>query len=179
MASTTPDLAALLAQVKALETDREKMHKALDDAQKKYEDEKKRLSETQQKMGRLTEGKRQEMQGAFDNVIKKWLLDSVQDPKLREEFETGVARLVENTEEESGVWQVVCCASNVHLRRLQELEQLKGEVETLKTRGTPEFAAEAARKRPREDDAAEAAGPKDIWSDFEHSMKGRSFEPEL
>jgi hypothetical protein len=178
MATTTPDLAALLAQVKTLESEKERMHKTVEDAQRKYEEERKRLAETQQKMGRLTEGKKQEMQGAFDNVIKAWLLDSVKDPKLREEFETGMTRLVENTEDESGVWQVVCCASNVHLRRLQELEQLKGELETLKTRTDPEFGSDASRKRGREADPP-ARQPKDIWADFEESMKGREFEPQL
>lgn len=174
--SATPDLAALLSQVKSLESEREKTQKALQEVQKLYDDERRRLEETQQKMGRLTEGKRQEMQQALDNVIKKWLVDSVSDPKLREEFQNGMARLVENTEEESGVWQVVCQASGVHLRRLQELEQLKGEVETLKTRGAPEFAADASRKRGREETEEK---PKDIWAEFEEIMKGRTFDPAL
>ena len=65
------DLGALLTQVKTLETDWERLSKELMDAQKQHEEERKRLEETQQKMGRLTEGKRNEMQQALDTVIKK------------------------------------------------------------------------------------------------------------
>lgn len=100
------DLSAILSQVKALESDRERLVRELEEARRKIEEEHRRLEEVNSKMGRLTEGKRAEMQQAFDTVIKKWLADSVQDEKVREEFQTGMARLVENTAEDSGVWQV-------------------------------------------------------------------------
>ena len=100
------DLSALLSQVKVLESDRERLARELEEAKRKIEEEHRRLEEVNSKMGRLTEGKRAEMQQAFDTVIKKWLADSVQDEKVRQEFQTGMARLVENTAEDSGVWQV-------------------------------------------------------------------------
>ena len=100
------DLSALLSQVKVLESDRERLVRELEEAKRKIEEEQRRLDEVNSKMGRLTEGKRAEMQQAFDTVIKKWLADSVQDEKVRQEFQTGMARLVENTAEDSGVWQV-------------------------------------------------------------------------
>jgi len=100
------DLSALLSQVKVLESDRERLARELEEARRKIEEEQRRLEEVNSKMGRLKEGKRAEMQQAFDTVIKKWLADSVQDEKVRQEFQTGMARLVENTAEDSGVWQV-------------------------------------------------------------------------
>ena len=100
------DLSALLSQVKVLESDRERLSRELEEARKKIEEEHRRMEEVNTKMGRLTEGKRAEMQQAFDTVIKKWLSDSVQDENVRQEFQTGMARLVENTAEDSGVWQV-------------------------------------------------------------------------
>lgn len=72
----------------------------------------------------------------------------------------------------------MCCASNLHARRLQELEQLQQEVNTLKTSGTGEFRDESSRKRGREEQAP-SSGPKDIWQDFEECMKGREFNPAL
>ena len=69
---------------------------------------------------------------------------------------------------------MVCCASNLHARRLQELDQLKGEIETLKT-SAGEFRDSAARKRPRDETTSSA--PKDIWQEFEDSIKGRTLEP--
>lgn len=104
------DLSVLLSQVKMLESDRERLARELEEAKRKIDEEHKRLEEVNSKMGRLTEGKRAEMQQAFDTVIKKWLADSVQDDKVRQEFQTGMARLVENTAEDSGVWQVNCVA---------------------------------------------------------------------
>jgi hypothetical protein len=100
------DLSSLLSQVKVLESDRERLARELEEARRKIEEEQRRLEEVNSKMGRLTEGKRAEMQQAFDTVIKKWLADSVQDEKVRQEFQTGMSRLVENTAEDSGVWQV-------------------------------------------------------------------------
>ena len=106
VANATPDLTALLSQVRMLEGDRERLVKELEAAKIRVEEEHRRLEETNAKMGRLTEGTRAEMQQAFDTVIKQWLLDSVQDEKVRQEFQTGMTRLVENTAEDSGVWQV-------------------------------------------------------------------------
>ena len=106
VANATPDLTALLSQVRMLEGDRERLVKELEAAKIRVEEEHRRLEEANTKMGRLTEGKRAEMQQAFDTVIKQWLLDSVQDEKVRQEFQTGMTRLVENTAEDSGVWQV-------------------------------------------------------------------------
>ena len=177
MAVNNPDISAILNQVKALETDKQ----SLESERVKMETERTRLAkeleEARSKMSRLTEGKRQEMQSSFDTVIKKWLVDSVEDPKVREEFEQGVTRLVEKTEEESGIWRVVMCASNLHAKRLSELESLKGECETLKSRGVGDFREESNRKRGREE--PEAPGKGDIWSEFEASMKGRTYDPAL
>lgn len=106
VAQGSQDLSVLLSQVKMLESDRERLTRALEEAQRKIEEEQRRLGEVNTKMERLTEGKRAEMQQAFDTVIKKWLADSVQDEKVRQEFQTGMSRLVENTAEDSGVWQV-------------------------------------------------------------------------
>ena len=75
---------------------------------------------------------------------------------------------------------MVCCASNLHARRLQELEQLQQEVNALKTSGAGEFRDEGSRKRGREEPTPGASGgPRDIWSDFEDSMKGLDFDPAL
>jgi len=61
---------------------------------------------------------------------------------------------------------VVCCASNVHARHLQELEAMRTENATLKTRAGGEFQDEASRKRPRDE------GPTgNIWSEFEAQLR--------
>lgn len=170
-ASNQPDLSSILSQVKGLEEEKAKLLQAL-------EAERERLKEAQARADKMSESKRVEMQQALDNVIMKWLEDTVKEERLREEFKQGMTRLVKNTAEDSGVWQVVCQASNVHLQRLQELERMRTENEELKSRGTGDFRDEASRKRGR--DEAEGAGraidESNIWTSFEQEIRsGRTF----
>ena len=146
------------------------------------EAERERVKEMQAKTDKMSEGKRNEMRQSLETVITNWLQDAVQDEKIREEFKKGMGRLVEDTAEDSGVWQVVCCASNVHARRLQEIETMRLENEELKSRGAGgAFKDEASRKRGR-DEAADGAGggrkggDGNIWLEFEHECRnGRTF----
>jgi soluble cytochrome b562 len=157
-----PELSSILTQVQTLQTDREKLMRELENAKQKVE--------------KLTEGKRAEMKTSLDTVIAKWLEDSVENEGVRTQFKEGMQRLVQNTAEDSGVWQVVVCASAAHARRLGELEQLRQAHEELKTRMTGEFASETSRKRPR-DDAKEPTT--DFWVGFEDTFKGKAFDPSL
>ena len=68
VANATPDLTALLSQVRMLEGDRERLVKELEAAKIRVEEEHRRLEETNAKMGRLTEGKRAEMQPAAQDL---------------------------------------------------------------------------------------------------------------
>ena len=80
-------------------------------------------------------------------------------------------RLVDETADNSGVWQVVACASANYGKKLEELERLRGEVDGFRARGG-EFQSDESRKR-KADDAPSRSGA-DVWSDFEASMKGQS-----
>lgn len=66
---------SLLSHVQTIEGDRARLLKELEDARAK--------------IGRLSESKQAEMKQALDNMIMKMIKDSVQDPKVLEEFETG------------------------------------------------------------------------------------------
>ena len=165
------DLTSILSQVKGLEEEKAKLLQAL-------EAERERLKEAQARADKMSESKRIEMQQALDNVIMKWLEDTVKEERLREEFKQGMTRLVKNTAEDSGVWQVVCQASNVHVQRLQELERMRVENEELKSKGAGDFRDEASRKRGR--DEAENGGrstdDSNSWTSFEQEIRnGRTF----
>lgn len=173
--SNGQDLSSILAQVRGLEEEKARLMQLL-------EAERERLKEVQARADKMSEGKRNEMRQALETVITNWLQDSVQDEKVREEFKQGMNRLVETTAEDSGVWQVVACASNVHARRLQELERFRLENEELKARGAGEFRDEASRKRGREADAADphhhqsGGGTGNIWTEFEQEIRaGKGF----
>jgi hypothetical protein len=167
MASLTSpqDLTSILAQVKGLEEEKAKLLQML-------ESERERLKETQAKAEKMSEGKRTEMRQSLETVITNWLQDSVKDEKVREEFKQGMNRLVENTAEDSGVWQVVCQASSVHAQKLQEIERMRLENEELKSRGGGDFRDEATRKRGRDEADAPAPGSGNIWTEFEQEIRG-------
>lgn len=69
------DVNSLLTHVQTIESDRARLLKELEMAK--------------EKMSKLSEGKRVEMKQALDNVIMKMIKDSVEDEKIREEFESG------------------------------------------------------------------------------------------
>ena len=168
MSSAEPpkaELSSILTQVQNLQTDREKLMKELETAKQKVE--------------KLTEGKRTEMKTALDTVVAKWLEDSVENETIRTQFKEGMERLVKNTAEDSGVWQVVVCASAAHAKRLNEMERLRVEHEELKTRVNGEFSNEASRKRPREEAKDTKENGNDFWAGFEDSIKGKVFDPTL
>lgn len=167
--STEPpkaELTSILTQVQTLQTDREKLMKELENARQKVE--------------KLTEGKRQEMQQSLNTVIAKWLEDSVENEAVRTQFKDGMERLVKNTAEDSGVWQVVVCASAAHSRRLNEIEKLRGENEELKTRVNGEFGGkEGLGKRAREETKETEADKTDFWNGFEDQLKAKGFDSAL
>lgn len=168
------DLSSILSQVRGLEEEKARLLQLL-------ETERERLKEVSARAEKMSEGKRNEMRQALETVITNWLQDSVKDEKVREEFKQGMSRLVDNTAEDSGVWQVVACASNVHAQRLQELERFRIENEELKARGAGEFRDEASRKRGRGDHgddpaASSSSGTGNIWTEFEQEIRsGRTF----
>lgn len=167
---TAQDLSSILAQVKGLEDEKNKLLQLL-------EAERERLREEQAKTVKLSEGKRNEMRQSLETVVTRWLEDAVKDEKIREEFKAGMNRLAEDAKDDAGVWQVVCCASNVHAQHLQQIEQMRIENESLKSRAgsvAGDFREEASRKRGREE--GEAGGEQNIWLEFEKEISsGRTF----
>ena len=143
-----PELTSILTQVQSLQADREKLIKELEAAKSKVDT--------------LQSGKREEMRKVLDTVIAKWLTESVENEESRKQFTDGMERLVTDTRENSGVWQVAVAASASHAKQLSELEKLRTECTELRTHTGGKFAGEASRKREREEDP----GGFDIWGDF-------------
>jgi len=155
MAQTQNDISSVLSKVQGLEEEKSRLIRLL-------EEERERVKDALAKADKLSEGKRTEMRQALDTVIMNWLRDSVKDEKIREEFKNGMDRLVDNTAEDSGVWQVVCCASNLHAQRLQEMEQMRIENDNLKLRNTGEFKDDNSRKRERDETSVNSSNG-NIW----------------
>jgi len=167
--TSTQDLSSILSQVKGLEEEKAKLLQLL-------ESERERLKEVQARAEKMSEGKRTEMKQARDTVIMNWLQDAVKDEKIREEFKAGMNRLADDAKDDAGVWQVVCCASNVHAQRLQEIEKMRLENEELKSRSGGDFREPDSRKRGREEVEGKPPQDSNIWVQFEHEISsGRSF----
>jgi hypothetical protein len=167
--ASTQDLTSILNQVKGLEEEKTKLLQLL-------ETERERLKEAQAKAEKMSEGKRNEMKQALDTVIMNWLQDAVKDEKVREEFKAGMNRLADDAKDDAGVWQVVCCASNVHAQRLQEIERMRLENEELKSRGAGDFKDESSRKRGREE-GEEKGQESNVWLQFDKEISsGRRIE---
>ena len=165
----SPDLNAILTQVKTLEADKEKMQKLFEQAQLQLQEVQKREAETQAKVSKLSEGKRLEMQKALQGVIQQWLQESVNDETVRTEFAAGLDRLAQDAQDESGVWKLVCCASNLHAKRMQEIEELREECNSLKEKGRGKFDSDTSRKRGHSEITPAAAT--DIWGQFEDAFR--------
>jgi hypothetical protein len=164
-----PDLTSILTQVRGLEEEKAKLLQLL-------ETERERLKEAQAKAEKMSEGKRSEMKQALDTVIMNWLQDAVKDEKVREEFKAGMNRLADDAKDDAGVWQVVCCASNVHAQRLQEIERMRLEMEELKAKGAGDFKDESSRKRGR-DDTPDKSQESNVWLQFDKDISsGRRIE---
>lgn len=81
-------------------------------------------------------------------------------------------RIVNETAENNGVWQVMACASANYNKRLEDFAKLEAENTELKSRVSGQFHAEDSRKRPATEPPS--AGEGDVWSNFADSMKGQT-----
>lgn len=151
---STPEIQSLLTQLANIQNDKENMAR--------------KVEELNKELSSLKEGKREEMRKVFDNVINRWLQESVKDEGVRKQFTDGMERYIDRTQD-NGVWTVAVEASNLHARQIEELERLRQENESLRTGNAGgQFKDEASRKRGR-DDGNGAAGGKgsDFWAGFE------------
>lgn len=121
---------------------------------------------------KLSEKTRQNMQHVFDTIVSKWV-DAVdtKDEGVKKTFLEGMQRMVQNSAEDNGVWQMMVQASNLYERQTHELDQLRIENSQLKDRVQGTFGSEDARmsgeKRKADSDLERPpAITGDIWADF-------------
>ena len=165
-----PDLTSVLNHVSALESEKRALQE--------------NLAKQHERLERLTQSKREEMKTQLDTMISEWLKDiDVTNEEVKTEFMTGMERIVKDTKDDSGVWQVMCCASNAHRRNVMQLQKVQEEYNELKTKvegGT--FRNEDARLGKRKEMEEPTRGvSNNIWDEFESYMKAgglNSFTPE-
>lgn len=171
--TTNVDISSILEKVKSLEAEKTAMQN--------------QLTESKQRVEKLVEGKKNEMNSTLNNVIKKYL-DKIepQDESRKEtmtvkkdQFMKGLQSLADNTQEDSGIWQVMVCASEMEELRASEMEKLRTEVESLRASAVGKFAEEETRvgsKRRAESEPA-VAESKDLWDDFNMMLRAENSLP--
>jgi predicted ribosome quality control (RQC) complex YloA/Tae2 family protein len=162
-AAAAPDTSSLLQHVTSLEEEKKKLAD--------------KLQQQEQMLEKFTQAKRDEMKKQFDGVIMDWLKEvDVSDEKVKQEFINGMEGIVKKTQQESPIWQVMCCASAAHRRNVTEMQKIQEDYNSLKTRvegGT--FRNEEARvgsKRSEPEPYSSGGGCKNYWDDFEAEIRG-------
>ena len=162
-AAERPQMGNVLKHIEALEQQRDKLEKQLQEANQRNE--------------KLSTKTREGMQSALDTLMKKWM-DAVdtKDEKVKDQFKCGLEKLVSNSAEDNGVWQMMVAASSLHERQEHDLDKLRNENKDLKQMIDGRFATEETRlgKRKCEDEKdradvvdEETAG---MWDDFAKSI---------
>lgn len=178
---STLDLASILAKIQSLEKEKADMRA--------------QLEVTTSKLSKLQESKRAEMEQMMNSTISKWL-ESLQttDANAKEQLKEGLNRLVQSGDE-SGVWNVIACASSSWVSNVNQIEQLTTQLNEYKEKerllsggifqseesriassGTaiPPVNSAVGDKR-KADSISQAHGatmgsPGDIWSEFQSML---------
>ena len=140
------------------------------------------LVDAKGRVEKFSQRTREGMQSALDSLMKKWM-DAVEtkDDKCKEEFKKGMEKLVQNSAEDNGVWQMMVAASSLYEKQEHNLDQLKGENNDLKQRIDGSFSSFDSRterslgKRKADTEADRSSvglpgGETNIWQDFANDM---------
>jgi DNA repair exonuclease SbcCD ATPase subunit len=164
------DMASVLSKIQALEQEKRDMLLQMQSKDAKLE--------------KLTESKRAEMQQLLEGTISKFLQDlQTKDEKTKTDLKAGLERLAQRGDE-SGVWEVMACASAAHVQRVNELESLRTEVNAFREREKMlqggMFATEESRisssevgMKRKSDDISDSTGVPNIFDEFTRTFMER------
>jgi hypothetical protein len=112
------DMASVLAKIQSLEKEKQMMSAT--------------ISSNNTKLARLQEGKKEEMKTLMNSTISKWLEGlETKDEGSKEQLKHGLQNLIEDGDDESGIWNVIACASNSWAANVNSIETLTNQVSSL------------------------------------------------
>jgi hypothetical protein len=140
----------------------------------------KQLLEAQHRVEKFSARTREGMQSALDSLMKKWMdACETKDEKCKEQFKSGMEKLVQNSAEENGVWQMMVAASALHQRQEHDLDKLRTENSEMRSKIDGQYATKGSRtaedvlgKRKAESQPDEVEPGYDLWSDFAKDCAG-------
>ena len=153
--------------------DMHNMLRHIEQLESKLSAKEKQLLEAQHRVEKFSARTREGMQSALDSLMKKWMdACETKDEKCKEQFKHGMEKLVQNSAEENGVWQMMVAASALHQRQEHDLDKLRGENTELKQRIDGHYATPGARtdsalgKRKAEAEPERGEDASALWEDF-------------
>ena len=161
--------------------DMSNMLRHIEQLERKLQQRDSELTDAKTRVEKFSQRTREGMQSALDSLMKKWM-DAVEtkDDKCKEEFKKGMERLVQNSAEDNGVWQMMVAASALHEKQEHNLDQLRLENNELKQKIDGHYATPSSRtdnslgKRKADDDMdrshVEAEPTANIWESFAQDM---------
>ena len=161
---------------KSINADMTNMLRHIEQLEGKLSAKEKALLEAQQRVEKFSARTREGMQSALDSLMKKWMdACETKDEKCKEQFKNGMEKLVANSAEENGVWQMMVAASALHQRQEHDLDKLRGENTELRQKIDGHYATPGARTREdvlgkrkaeAEPDAPDEDAGASLWTDF-------------
>lgn len=150
----------ILEHIKNLETTKQQLEKDLQEQRSKNE--------------KLSAKTREGMQSALDTLMQKWM-DAVntKDAQVKTDFKSGLEKLVHNSAEDNGVWQMMVAASALHQRQEHNLDELNKRNQELQLKldgmyGEANSRVVGEKDKTREQGSSVNVAPdvEDIWSSF-------------
>ena len=158
-------------------SDMTNMLRHIEQLENKLKQRENELTDAKGRVEKFSQRTREGMQSALDSLMKKWM-DAVEtkDDKCKEEFKKGMEKLVQNSAEDNGVWQMMVAASALHEKQEHNLDALRLENNELKQKIDGHYATPASRtenalgKRKADDELDRsdvvAESTASIWDDF-------------
>ncbi len=172
-AAPAGDLQAMLQKIRELEAEKSALASEKNTLASEKQALQQSLRDTEARASQLSEKTRQEMANKVNTTIATWLQSMPEDtlsPEKRQQVMDGLHGLANATAQESGLYQVMCCASEQHIANVARLEEVRRERDELQQRlQGGAFASEDARlagKRKAEVISAEEPAKPGMWDDF-------------
>eukprot|EP00961_Rhodomonas_salina_P012449 167617-Rhodomonas_salina.1 len=148
------DVRAMLEKIKQLEAEKQQL--ANERTQLSSE-----LQQASSKYSALSQKTQEEMMSKINTTIATWLSSLPADaisPEKTEQVKQGLHELAKATAQDSGLYQVMCCASEQHISNVTQLEEIRQQRDELQKRlEGGNFAPEEQRLTgKRKNDAVEA-----------------------
>ena len=163
----------ILQHIKQLEQSKAQLEQSKQQLEQK-------LKEADARADRMSVKTREGMQAAMDTLMKKWM-DAVdtKDEVVKEDFKSGLDKLINHSAEENGVWRMMLAASSLHDQQEHNLEKLRIENNELRTKVDDLYGSSVSRvvgEKHRQDQQADRSSVQppsvNIWEEFAKDLKG-------